>query len=356
MKKNALIIFGGVSSEHDISLISAKSVIDNIPKDKYDVTPVGITKEGEWFLYDGETEKMPGDKWINPDLERAALLPGTGGTLVIYGSGKTKTKKIDVCFPVLHGRNGEDGAIQGYLDICGVPCVGCDLLSSAMCMDKSVTNSIMDISGVKQAKWLSCDIDTYLKEPAKFIDRCSEYLGFPIFVKPANAGSSVGITKVKTREDMEPALRKAFEEDSKAVCEETITGHEVETAVLGNSDPEVSCVGEIRPSNEFYDFKAKYEDDSGLDIPAHLPEEITDKIRSAAVRAYKALGCSGMARCDFFAKDNGEVYLNELNTIPGFTSISMYPKLWEESGLKFPDLLDRLMVLAQEKYKEKKYR
>lgn len=351
--KKALILFGGVSSEHDISLISAKSVIENTPKDKYDIITVGITKDGRWYLYTGDVENLPEDKWLCDEsrLTPAVLSPDRADHGIIVLGEKAKKIKVDVVFPVLHGKNGEDGAVQGLLQLAGIPFVGCDMISSACCMDKVITNTLLDEAGIAQAKWLGLKEHEYKENGEEFIKKAEEYLGYPIFVKPANAGSSVGVSKATDKESLKKAIDKAFKEDTKLVLEEGITGKEIECAVLGNEEPIASLVGEIESCNDFYDYDAKYINEaSKLYIPARIEQKISDEIRETAVRAYKALGCSGLARVDFFVREgDNKVLLNEPNTIPGFTSISMYPKMFQKSGVEYPELIDRLFMLACER-------
>lgn len=351
--KKALILFGGVSSEHDISLISAKSVIENTPKDKYDIITVGITKDGRWYLYTGDVENLPEDKWLcdKDKLKPAVLSPDRADHGIIVLGEKTEKIKVDVVFPVLHGKNGEDGAVQGLLQLAGIPFVGCDMISSACCMDKVITNTLLDEAGIAQAKWLGLKEHEYKENGEEFIKKAEEYLGYPIFVKPANAGSSVGVSKATDKESLKKAIDKAFKEDTKLVLEEGITGKEIECAVLGNEEPIASLVGEIESCNDFYDYDAKYINEaSKLYIPARIEQKISDEIRETAVRAYKALGCSGLARVDFFVREgDNKVLLNEPNTIPGFTSISMYPKMFQKSGVEYPELIDRLFMLACER-------
>ena len=253
---------------------------------------------------------------------------------------------------MLHGKNGEDGTIQGFLQVAGIPFVGCDMLSSACCMDKAMTNTLADAAGIPQAKWLGFTKYEYDKAPEEYNKKAEDYLGFPIFVKPANAGSSVGVTKAVDAASLKKAIGKAFNEDSKIVLEEGVDGMEVECAVLGNEEPIASICGEIVPCNDFYDYEAKYVNPSSeLHIPARLPKEKIDEVRTAACNAYKSLGCSGLARVDFFVRHNdGKVMLNEPNTIPGFTSISMYPKMFAASGIPYSELIDRLLTLAMEKW------
>ena len=350
--KKVLVIFGGASSEYEVSLNSASSVIKNIPGDKYEVLKMGITRQGEWFLFSGSADDLPGDKWLaDPSKLTPAVVSPDRACHGIIRTATGETEKIDVIFPVLHGKNGEDGTIQGLFQLSGIPYVGCDTLGSAVCMDKAMTNTIADCYGIAQAKWRATDRYSYRKAPEKTLDDVIGYLGFPIFVKPANAGSSVGITKAGSREELAKAIETAFEHDKKVVFEEGIDGYEVECAVLGNEEPVASVIGEIVPCNDFYDYDAKYlANRTELHIPARLPAEKSEEVREAACRAYRALGCAGMARVDFFVrKSDGAVLLNEPNTLPGFTSISMYPKLFEASGVPYSELLDRLICLAAER-------
>ena len=354
--KNALIIFGGVSSEHDVSVVSASSVIRNIPKDKYNVIMLGITKQGEMFLYDGDFEKLPKDKWLEDkaNLKKAVISTDRAdrGIIVFNDNGYEKIR-IDVCFPVLHGKNGEDGTMQGLLTIAGIPYVGCNTMASAVCMDKAMTNAICDINNIAQAKWKYITKYDFELRGREFAKECEEYLGLPVFIKPANAGSSVGVVKAKTLEEIHRGLEYALGFDSRVVVEEAILGAEVECAVMGNDEPFAGAVGEIEPSNEFYDFEAKYESDSGLHIPARISEEKIKEVQEKAIKAYKAWGCSGLARVDFFVRySDGAVLLNEPNTLPGFTNISMYPMLMDKAGISYGDLLDNLCTLAIDKWEK----
>ncbi len=352
MKKNVLVLFGGVSSEHDVSLCSASSVISNIPASKYDVFMMGITKDGKTYLYDGDPALLPDGKWLeNAENLKSAVIScdRSHHGIIVVETGKII--KIDAVFPVLHGKNGEDGTMQGLLEISGLPYVGCDTASSAVCMDKAFTNAMLDFNGIPQAKWTAFNKYSYAANKAEILKDAAEKLGFPIFVKPANAGSSVGISKANSAEELERACEIAFEHDSKLVLEEGIVGKEVECAVLGNEKPIASIAGEIVPCNDFYDYDAKYlANSSELHIPARLSEEKINEVRKAAVEAYMALGCSGFSRVDFFVRDcDGKILLNEINTIPGFTSISMYPKLFAASGIPYPELLDKLICYAMER-------
>lgn len=355
--KKALIVFGGKSSEHSISLMSARSVIDNIPRDKYEVLSVGITKDGKWYLFEGDSSLLEGERWLTEGkCTRAFVSPDSSvHGIVIADENGARYEKIDVAFPVLHGRNGEDGTIQGLFTMAGIPFVGCSCASSAVCMDKVLTNALADRAGIYQAKWLPALKKDFDEDKNGLMHRAEKKLGYPIFVKPANAGSSVGVGRADDRESLEKAMREAFKEDEKLVLEETVIGREVECAVMGNDEPIASDIGEIVACNEFYDFDAKYvAGTSELHIPALLPEKKRNEIRAAAVNAYKVLGCSGLARVDFFVRESdGAVMLNEPNTIPGFTSISMFPKLFGAAGVSYPDLIDRLLCYAIEKWEDK---
>lgn len=354
--KNALIIFGGVSSEHNVSCVSATSVIKSTPKDKYNVVMLGITKEGEMYLYTGDVENLANDGWLNDkeNLKKATISTNhSDHGILVLDNGKFELIKIDVCFPVLHGKNGEDGTMQGLLTIAGIPYVGCNTMASAVCMDKAMTNAICDVNGIAQAKWKYITKYDFSTNGKEFSKECEEYLGLPVFIKPANAGSSVGVRKAKSVDEIYSALEYAFQFDDRVVVEEGIDGAEVECAVMGNDEPFAGAVGEIEPCNEFYDFDAKYESDSGLHIPARISEEKIKEIQEKAVKAYKAWGCSGLARVDFFVRySDGAVLLNEPNTLPGFTSISMYPMLMKAVGIPVSELIDKLFCYAIEKWEK----
>ncbi|MBQ6164082.1 MAG: D-alanine--D-alanine ligase [Clostridia bacterium] len=353
MKKTVLIIFGGKSTEHDVSLVSAASVIRNIPRDKYDVLTLGITKEGEWFLFDGSADEIESGAWLNGKRAKAFVSPDAGAGLALFEDGSLTYRHIDVIFPVLHGKNGEDGTVQGLFELSGIPYVGCGHLSSAVTMDKQFTNLIADFHSVKQAKWTFTDRYAYVLSSETVLNDAERKLGYPIFVKPANAGSSVGITKAHDRAELSQAVEKALAVDSKVIFEETIVGKEIECAVLGNDEPIVSVAGEIAPAAEFYDYDAKYVSDSKLYIPARLDEKTMMRVRAEAIRVFRAMDATGFSRVDFFVTAENEIYFNEINTIPGFTSISMYPKLFEASGIPYPELIDRLLELAIERYRNK---
>ena len=348
-KLSLAVIFGGVSSEHEVSRMSVTSILENLSNERYEMHMVGITKEGRWLLYTGPVEDILSGAWEQGPVTPAFLSPAPSvHGLVALRDGKAETIHVDVIFPALHGKNGEDGTIQGLFQLSGIPYVGCDTESSAICMDKAVTHSLLSSADIEQAHYLWFYADRFDAAPDTIKNKIQARLDFPVFVKPSNAGSSVGVSKVERFEDLDQAIRKAAREDKKVVVEEGITGQEVEVAVLGNRDCDASIVGEIGASAQFYDYDDKYiNGTSQLYIPARIPQEVSEKIRQTAVRAYRLLGCSGLARVDFFvtAGDN-RVILNEINTLPGFTSISMYPKLWMAMGLSYGELLDKLIELA----------
>lgn len=352
-KIRVAVIFGGKSNEHSISLISATNIIRNISADKYEIVMIGITQKGRWLLYNGDVDSIENGMWeSNPDNVSCVLSPDPlhKGFLAIMDDGAVQHIKVDVVFPVLHGKNGEDGTIQGLLTLAQIPFVGCDLISSANCMDKDVTHIILEANKIKTAKWLtirSNELDTLYE----FAKKAEKELEYPIFVKPANCGSSVGISKVGNRDELIKGIKIAFSHDAKVVIEQGISGTECECAVMGNSSLTVSTVGEIEAANEFYDFNAKYQNaESKTYIPArNISQEKIEQIREIAKNAYKALGCSGLARVDFFYCENGDIYLNEINTLPGHTKISMYPQLMEYFGLTPKEQADKLISLAFER-------
>jgi len=351
------VIFGGRSAEHEVSLVSAASVIKNLDKSKYEVIPIGITKEGRW-LSSGETLRLlkEGNKG-NQEVEKILIPDPNQKSLVkideYFATHKNKTK-IDLILPTLHGSYGEDGTIQGLFELANIPYVGANVLGSAVGMDKIVQKQILRQKGLSVVDWINFLKKDWLRNKQRIIKEIKSKIGFPLFVKPANLGSSVGITKVHSQKELVPAIILAIKYDRKILVEKAIEpNRDIEVSVLGNDNPKASVPGEIISSNEFYDYDAKYVDGkSKAIIPAPLSMKLTQKIRQLAVEAFKALDCAGMARVDFLLKGN-KVWINELNTIPGFTSISMYPKLWDASGLPYPKLLDKLIELAIERHQEK---
>ena len=352
-KKRIAVIFGGKSSEHEVSRVSASYVISMIPEDKYEIVKIGITKKGRWFLFEGDTSMIADGSWESDPGNRTAFVspaPSVGGIIIVNKDGSTEKLRLDVVFPVLHGKNGEDGTVQGLLQLSEIPYVGCGVLASSACMDKIVTNIMFEHAGIDQAKFTWIYSYDYEKDPEACISMIESQIPYPIFVKPANAGSSVGISKAHSREELVKAIGIASAEDNRLLFEECIVGKEVECAVLGNRDTFVSVPGEIAPAAEFYDYDAKYNNSaSQLFIPARISEELTEKLRDTAAKAYRALSCEGLSRVDFFVTDDGRILLNEINTLPGFTSISMYPKLMASSGIPGSELIEKLIDLAFER-------
>lgn len=351
-KPRVAVLFGGMSSEHAVSLVSASSVISNIPRDRFDVVLLGITREGAWRLYTGDIAKIADSSWEKDEGNLPAFISpdaGIHGVVVLEPDGTSKTIRLDVVFPVLHGLYGEDGTVQGLLALARIPYVGCGVSASAVCMDKAIAKALCDTYQIPQAKWDAVWVTDLQEDGQQVVEHLEQHLGYPMFVKPANAGSSVGITKATDRKSLYQAIEMAAKHDRKLVFEESVTGREIECAVLGNDKPVASCCGEIKPCNDFYDYDAKYlAGRTELVIPVKLPKDVSERVRQAAVKAFRLLGCRGMTRMDFFVLPDGKVLLNEPNTIPGFTSISMYPKLFEASGTAYGELLETLLRLAIE--------
>jgi len=346
------VVYGGRSGEHEVSLRSAAAIIAALDPARYDVVAIAITKDGRWLSGPDSVrvlEAAQRDLLPVPDHGAEVTLPADPSRHGLIPLGRGRAIRLDVVFPVLHGTFGEDGTIQGLLELADLPYVGAGVLASAVGMDKAVMKSVFRDAGIPVCRWL---VTRAGEEPtADLIRRVDAALGFPCFVKPANLGSSVGITKVRERERLAAAVAEAAAYDAKVVIEETIPGREFECAVLGNDAPEASVVGELVPSHEFYDYADKYVDQGAqVIIPARLPAETADAMRTLALRAFRAIDCTGLARVDFFLEPAGRVLVNEINTMPGFTTISMYPKLWEATGLSFPKLVDRLIALALERH------
>lgn len=351
-KLNVCILFGGMSPEHAVSLRSAESVLNNLNPEKYNIFPVGITRDGRWFHFGGsDYALLPIGDWENhPDNCPVAISPVRGQGLLRFEEGGVTSVPLDVVFPVLHGENGEDGAVQGLMQLAGIPCVGPDLASSAVSMDKTLTKLVVDHIGQPQAAWSLIRREDLHRRMEAILAQLQEKFTFPMFVKPAGTGSSVGVSKATDAVSLQAALLAAAEYDEKILVEEFIRGREVEVAVMGNSSPIASICGEIDSGAEFYDYDAKYITDTSVAyIPARIDEDVAEQVRDAAVKIYSALDCRGLSRVDFFVTyDDNRMVFNEINTLPGFTSISMYPKLFEASGVEYGDLLDRLLELAME--------
>ena len=346
-KSNIAIIFGGQSSEYDISCISAKTIIDNINREKYNITLIGITKEGRWLLFDGDSSLLENDKWVDSSTPAIISPDETEKAVMVFKDDKVDKIKIDVVFPVLHGLFGEDGTIQGLLELAKIPYVGCGVLASSVSMDKLFTKIVVDTLNIRQAKYFPVRKED-LDKIEMIIGDIEKQIEYPMFIKPSNAGSSVGITKAHNKDELKKGLKVASQHDSKILVEETIIGREVETAVLGGKEVRASGVGEILAAAEFYDYEAKYINaESKTIINADLDKDVIEKIRKSAVEIFKAVDGFGLSRVDFFVeKDTNEVVFNEINTLPGFTSISMYPMLWKEKGISVSELIDKLIQLA----------
>jgi D-alanine-D-alanine ligase len=354
-KLQLALLCGGQSAEHEVSVISAKNILQALNTKKYTIHVIFITKNGQWYRFDSYQKflntKKPEELLTTPHCCRVAVVPGKDDSFLITLTPTPHRYHIDVVFPVLHGTYGEDGTIQGLLKLANIPFVGADVLGSTVCMDKEVSKKLLQAARIPVAKWLSFSRETISKIDFAAIVK---QLGLPFFVKPANTGSSVGITKVKNEDQFNSALNSALQYDHKILCEQYIAGRELECSVLGNALPEASLPGEIitHPQlYEFYTYEAKYLDPNGatLKIPAELPSKTVTQLQTMAKAAFKACCCEGMARVDFFLTSEGKIYVNELNTIPGFTQISMYPKMWQVSGLAYIDLLDKLIYLAFER-------
>lgn len=349
------VIFGGRSGEHDVSLMSAQSVINALDKARYDIVPIGIQRDGQWiagtealrYLTDGAGETHP-----------AALLAGspTAALMQIEPDARLSTvTTLDVVFPVLHGTYGEDGTVQGLLELANVPYIGAGVVGSAVGMDKAIFKRVMQAEGLPVLPWQLVLRSTWQQAREHVLDALEAALRYPMFTKPANLGSSVGIAKCRDRAELAAGLDLAARYDRRIVVEQGVDAREFEVSVLGNDAPLASVVGEIRPKRDFYDYTAKYiSDDSDLLIPAPIAADLADRVRALAVSAYQSIDCAGLARVDFlYDRATGALYLNEINTIPGFTRISMYPKLWEASGISYAELLDRLIELALDRFDEK---
>jgi D-alanine-D-alanine ligase len=350
------LLFGGASVEHEVSIDSARGVARGLDPGRFDCVPIGVTGDGRWLAPDLSEAILKGNaKRVEPPAgsggARLAIDPGGGGLLILSPGEPARPLPLDLLFPVLHGWGGEDGRLQGAMDLAGIPCVGAGVLGSALGMDKASAKRMFEARALPVGPWRSFSADEYRAAARATERRLAEELGFPLFVKPSNGGSSVGISKVASSDAIGKAIAEALACDRTVVAEAAIDGQEVECAVLGNDRPEASIVGEIVPSREFYDYAAKYLDGtSRLLIPALIPAGTAETVRRLAVEAFRALDLAGMARVDFFVeRSTGRVLLSEVNTLPGFTGISMYPKLWEASGLPYPELLDRLVRLALER-------
>jgi D-alanine-D-alanine ligase len=357
MKKTIAVVCGGKSGEHEVSLRSAFYVYNNLDKKKYQVIILAIDKKGNWFFGHNfkDLVNTRGLLWkLKPRLEEIVLLKSKNGSQVLSLKKKKIITKINIFFPLIHGTYGEDGCLQGFFELLDVPYVGANVIGSAVGMDKEVTKKILMIDKIPVTKFVIIKREDSLKEKEEKIKTAIKQFDFPLFIKPVSLGSSVGITKVCSKKDVKRAIKEAFQYDHKIIIEKFVKGREIECSVLGNDNPKASLPGEIK-SVDFYSYKAKYldEHEAKLLVPAPLDKKQIAQIQKLSIETFKALGLKGMARIDCFLKSNGQLIVNEVNTIPGFTQISMYPKLWEVSGIKYSKLLDKLVQLAIESHNEK---
>lgn len=358
MKKlRAGIVFGGKSAEHEVSLQSAKNIVDAIDKDRYDVTLLGIDKQGQWHVSDVSNylhhASDPARIALHHSRQHVALIPGQPQQQLIQSRDASPLAQLDVVFPIVHGTLGEDGSLQGMLRMADIPFVGSGVLGSAVSMDKDVAKRLLRDAGLKVAPFLTL---TRSNRHGHDFASVSGKLGLPLFVKPANQGSSVGVSKVRNEDEFNQALALAFDYDHKVLVESAVVGREIECAVLGNEHPRASVCGEVVLSDEFYSYDTKYINEQGaaIKVPAELPPGVDDRIRAIAIQAFQALECVGLARVDVFLTGDGDVIINEINTLPGFTNISMYPKLWAASGLGYTELITTLIELAMERHRQDK--
>jgi D-alanine-D-alanine ligase len=362
-KRRVCVLCGGRSGEHEVSLLSARAIVGALDREKNEVILVGIGKDSQWRLQGDPAylleQSDPRTIHLDPTGPVVVLPadPRIHGLLVLEPNTKVASQiPLDLIFPVLHGPYGEDGTVQGLFELAGIPYVGAGVLGSAVGMDKDVMKRLLRDAGIPTPGFMVLYQRKWARDAQKCLDAVWEHFAPPVFVKPANLGSSVGISKVKAKSDLPAALDLAFEYDTKVLIEEFIEGREIECSVLGNDEPAASVPGEIIPRHEFYSYEAKYLDDDGaaLEIPAPLPEKLADQVQQISIAVYRTLGCEGMGRVDFFLRRDGQLFVSEINTIPGFTRISMYPKLWEASGRSFSQLLDRLIELALERHERRR--
>lgn len=358
-RKRVGIIFGGRSGEHEVSLMSARSIVSALDPDKYEIVMIGISKSGRWLTGDVALALESG---VLDAANRATLLPDPQARILVQidesdaqQTTMSEVAQLDVIFPVLHGPYGEDGTVQGLLELAGLPYVGAGVVGSAVGMDKAIFKAVMIAHGIPILPWMMVLSSDWHRQPEGILERIEAKLTYPLFTKPANLGSSVGISKCNNNLELAEGLALAARYDRRLIVEQGIDARELEVSVMGNDDPIASVVGEVKPRRDFYDYVAKYvSDDSELIIPAQLSQTQSDQIRQLAIKAFKAMDCAGLGRADFLLeKQEGQLYINEINTIPGFTRISMYPKLWEASGIEYSQLLDHLIELALERHQEK---
>lgn len=352
MKKSLCLLYGGKSAEHEVSLQTAKAVIQAVDKSKYAIQPIYITKEGKWIK--GGELSGPVDNIQALQFEQSPKELGSNSLAAM--TQINNHQEPNIFFPLLHGPNGEDGTVQGMLELMNVPYVGNGVLASSAGMDKVIMKNLFAQAGLEQVNYVSFIQSTWKLDQEASYDQVERELGYPCFVKPANLGSSVGINKCENRNELQAAFVDAFKYDRKIIVEQGVVAREIEIGLLGNDDPACSVAGEIIPKKEFYDYQSKYVDgDTALVIPAELSDDLYEEIKSAALTAYKTLDCAGLARIDFFVTEDRRVLINEVNTMPGFTPFSMFPLLWKHTGVEYPQLIDRLIELALERYEEKQH-
>ncbi|MDQ0163469.1 D-alanine--D-alanine ligase [Aeribacillus alveayuensis] len=354
MKVKLGLVYGGKSAEHKVSLQTALAVIKALDTSKFDIHPIYITEQGRWIRGKQLSEPVEDVRTLQLQEAGETISPVALNQQLFPNSKREHGESIDVIFPLLHGPNGEDGTIQGMLELLNIPYVGNGVLASAAGMDKVIMKNLFAQAGLEQAKYVWLIRSEWEKNPEAAYQKVEDVLGYPCFVKPANLGSSVGINKAKDRQSLIKAVVEAFEFDRKIVIEEAVSGREVEIGIIGNDEPVCSVVGEIVPKKEFYDYKAKYEDgDTELVIPADITEDEYKKIKEMAMKAFKAIDGSGLVRADFFLKEDGTPFINEVNTMPGFTPFSMFPLLWKHSGIEYSELIEKLVQLGLERHQEK---
>lgn len=352
MKTKLGLLYGGKSAEHKVSLQTALAVTKALNLEKFEIYPIYINVEGQWMK--GPQLTSPVENIGQLEFSQAGELSSAALTPTLFQAVQQENSQLDVIFPLLHGPNGEDGTVQGLLELLNLPYVGNGVLASAAGMDKVLMKNIFAQADLAQVNYVSFIKSEWKKDQKAACAKVEEELGYPCFVKPANLGSSVGISKCRNRAELEAAFQEAFQFDRKVIIEEGVIAREIEVGVLGNDEPECSVAGEIVPKKDFYDYKAKYEDgDTALIIPAEITEEEYAEIKDMAIRAFKALDCSGLVRADFFLTKEGKVLINEVNTMPGFTPFSMFPLLWKHTGVEYPELIERLVDLAKERHAEK---
>lgn len=354
--KKICIIFGGRSAEHEVSCNSAYSVMNAIDKSKYELVSMGITRSGEWLLYDGPAEKIPDGSWEEYAREKLAADPGKYGVSIVGTGGRSLRDIADFALPVVHGTYCEDGKLQGLLEMADIPYGGCGVTASAAAMDKIIAKQIFERAGLPVTPYAYVTADEFSDDPEAAAEKIEGVLDYPVYIKPANCGSSVGISKATDRASLLDSLRLASRHDRRILCEKSVDCREVETGVIGNNEVKVSVPGEIVATDGFYDYKSKYVDDGKpkMKIPADLPAETISTLQDYAARAYTAIDGAGFARCDFFIdKNSGDIYVNEINTIPGFTQFSMFPLLWEAAGSPYSETIERIIELGYERYNDK---